>query len=429
MRMSVLNMWLQTIKKITRTHASQGFAWHLAVLATLVLPWMLIVDRTGTEICSALIGLTFLWHSARTRNWAWARDGFSLLCFAAWAWLLLVVTPLANDPSESLSVAVVWMRVPLMFIALRYWVLAHPAALKWTIINLSVLLGLVVIDTLWQYSTGLSLTGHGIADDNRLTGPMDGPKVGLFIGKLVIPTATMGAFVLCARRRRAWLGWLALLLAVVATIMLAGERSAFLAAMLAIACAMGLLVLVERQFRVACIAMGVAALVVSAGVYATNDFVRERAKLASRTILHYSKSDYGQLAKAGYDIGVNNLLHGVGLKGFRDLCPEMDHYGIPFRGMHPHNVYIEWFAEAGLPGLLFCVAIVTALLVIALRTFRSQKGYGRILPAIAFGAVLQHYFPLMGMQSFFTNWSAILVWYALGLMFSTIPPRHGATVH
>jgi O-antigen ligase len=420
-------MKLLTAMRHAFDNPDEGIAWKIAFLAALLLPWMLIFDRTGAEICCALIGLTFLWRSAATRNWGWLRDPFTMLCALAWAWLLLVVTPLALDPGNSLAPAAAWIRIPILFIALRYWVLAKPDKLYTACIVIAGMLSLVMVDTLWQYMTGLSLSGNSVGQDERLTGPMDAPKVGLFIGKLVVAAAVVGWATTPRIRRFSWVRWGLLVLAGVATIMLAGERSAFLAAMLAIAVGMGLLVVMERRFRLPCIGLGLAGMALCIGVYLTNDFVRERAKFAARTITHYSKSDYGQLVQVGYNIGRENMLHGVGLKGFRKLCPELDHYGVLFRGVHPHNVYIEWFAEAGLPGLVLCVAIIVTLLGMAGCVFWRSSGRGRIVPAIACGVVLQHFFPLMGMQSFFTNWSALLVWYSMGLIFAALPPKHPAT--
>jgi hypothetical protein len=55
----------------------------------LLLPWMLIVARAGAEICTALIGILFLWRSAMMRDWQWLHEPFTRVALLAWLWLML----------------------------------------------------------------------------------------------------------------------------------------------------------------------------------------------------------------------------------------------------------------------------------------------------------------------------------------------------
>jgi len=153
----------------------------------------------------------------------------------------------------------------------------------------------------------------------------------------------------------------------------------------------------------------------------TSATVQMRGQQMLETMQHYKQSDYGQLAAVALDIGQAHLLHGAGLHGYRELCPTLVSYGITFRGLHPHNYYLEWFAEAGLPGLLLLLAMVIVLLREDMQHLLRAHRLEKLVPAIVLGVLVQHFFPFVGMQSFFTNWGAMLQWYTLSLSFAALP--------
>lgn len=402
--------------------ARRDVRWGLAFLSALLLPWMLIFARAGIEVTCGIIGLMFLWHSARERDWGWLRVPFARIAILAWLWLVLVVTPLAVDSKAGLSDAVMWFRLPLLLLALRYYVLrTHEArlSLAWMLV---LMLLLVAMDSLVQYATGVSLTGHARLASLRLTGPFTNPKVGVFMGKMLLPAAALlvASGIAARKRMPVWVG-LALCMLVVGVILLSGERSALLSTLLGMASIAGLMMLAEKRLRVPCILAGIAGVAAMGLLYTQNDWVHLRGDQAVEVMAHYWQSDYGLLSDAALTMAKEYPLHGVGLGGFRKLCPPLDYNGAIFRGLHPHNAFLEWLVEAGVPGLLLFVALLFVLAREAWRQWRAQTGLAGLLPAAMLGALVQHFFPLLGMQSIFSNWSAMLVWYTLGVMAAGLP--------
>jgi O-antigen ligase len=402
-------------------------SWGVAYLAALLIPWMLIFARAGIEVCCAIIGLLFLRHCYRTNAWGWLRAPFTLVCFAAWGWLCVVVTPLAEHPEKSAVVALFWIRLPIMFIALRYWVLADAAPRTLLASMLASMLALTAIDTVWQFVHGVSLTGHARIDSGRLTGPFEQPKVGLFITKMLLPAlALLLPMLVLKRQRRALAACMGLTLVVLVVTVLSGERSALLTALLGLGTAAGLMVLKYKPLRLPVMLAAISLVAMFAALFVTTPWVQQRSVQGLETMRHYGASDYGQLAQAGIAMGREHWVHGVGLMGFRSLCPELPYQGIVFRGLHPHHMFIEWFAEAGVIGLLFFLAMIGLLLREALQHFVPARGMEALASAATLGILMQHFFPLIGMQSFFLNWSAVLLWYALALAFSALPRAGGA---
>ncbi|MBY0407538.1 MAG: hypothetical protein K2Q01_07585, partial [Rickettsiales bacterium] len=96
------------------------------------------------------------------------------------------------------------------------------------------------------------------------------------------------------------------------------------------------------------------------------------------------------------------------------LClPMLESGAVNHCNLHPHNAYVEWFAELGAPGLLLFMALVAALCLRPWHALRRNRGPGRVLAALALGVMLLHFFPFMVTQSFFSNWPALLLWYSI----------------
>jgi O-antigen ligase len=192
---------------------------------------------------------------------------------------------------------------------------------------------------------------------------------------------------------------------------------------LALATATGLLMLYEKRLRIPALLAGMSLAISLVGAYFAVAWVQLRADHLFASLANYGASDYGQLAKAGIAIGMEHPLVGAGVNSFRDLCPELPYQGTMFRGLHPHNIFIEWFAAAGVPGLMLLIVLIGQWVHEAATRLRGVSNAERLISACAIGVVLQHFFPLLGMQSSFANWSAMLTWYPLALMMAALPPR------
>ncbi|MBX9727163.1 MAG: O-antigen ligase family protein, partial [Rickettsiales bacterium] len=380
--------------------------WGIAFFACALIPIALIFSRAGAEICCAIMGLAFLWRSFSRAQWGWLKEPFSLVCLIAWGWLVLVVTPFAVSPEKSLVEALPWFRLPLMLLALRYFILKPPFARAFLGVMLALTISLVVVDTLWQLLTDTSLTGNlRIEESQRLTGPFLNPKVGIFMGKLLLACTGLCVFAALAyKKKRVVVASLAWLATVVVTIIFTGERAAFLSTVLGCIVMALLLMVTEKRLRLPMMLGAVAAMALFVGLYLSSAWVQMRGDQMIVMMLNYPQSDYGQLLLASITMGKEHWLHGVGLRGFADLCPVL-HFGeIEFRGRHPHNVYGEWFAEAGLLGLLLFVTMIALLAREAIQHLRVTRGAVRLMPALALAVLVQHFFPLIGTQSFFLNW-------------------------
>lgn len=385
------------------------------------MPWMLVFGKLGIEICVGVIGLTFLWQSYRMRQWHWRRDPFFKLCIVAWLWLSLVVTPLALHPEDSLSSAVSWIRFPLFFIACRYWLLQDGFSRRALALSLLLLITFLAVDVLWQYHTGTSLTGYPRTSADRLTGPFHMPKSGLIIGKLFLPCVMLMLFFWILPKRRYIL--VAPLVIALIGLLITGDISVTISTLLALNIALFCMMIKSPRWRLPGIALILGGVILGAVLLSTQPWLQVRFERAERVISDYKNSDYGLIAYKAVDIATEHPWHGVGLRNYRTLALELASGGNSVgRANHPHNFYLEWMVETGFPGLLLFVAMVGMLAREALLHLWRAKGAAAIFPAAALGCLAQHYFPILGMQSYFINWPSVLQWVPVATLFSLLPP-------
>ena len=402
--------------------------WLIAYIATIILPFGLIFNRGIAEGCVAIIGVSFLVDSFLRKNFQWLHDPVIKIGLIAWVWLLFV-SFFAQNVHESYGVAIPWIRYLLLYASLKNFVLVKADDIKSLGKILAVMMFLVIIDTLWQYVFGVSLTGHLRDKSGRLTGPMSNVKAGIFMAKIFGPSiGILLFFAVVSKNYKAVIASVFLLFLTIATILITGERTAFASTMISVLTASFFLAICEPKLRKFVIA-AVATLILLAGIlFVSQDWVQDRAIQFYDTISNYPTTEYGQLAKGGILIGENNLLTGAGLKGFRALCPDLFASGaVTTCNLHPHNLYIEWFAETGVIGLLLFASMVFCLFFAVAKIFIKHRGIERLLPAFALAGLVTNFFPFMPTQSIFSNWPAILLWYSIAVAISAMSVLNSKT--
>jgi O-antigen ligase len=124
---------------------------------------------------------------------------------------------------------------------------------------------------------------------------------------------------------------------------------------------------------------------------------------------NFPTSQYGQLFARATEIGLRNPLTGLGFDGFATGCkqpryfrPSFDHVqadggGAAICWRHPHNYYLEAFANGGFVGLtLFCVMIAAWLAPLGHGLWANPDP----LRVGLFAAVFAHLWPVQSTSAF-----------------------------
>ncbi|MDX1251467.1 MAG: O-antigen ligase family protein [Gammaproteobacteria bacterium] len=385
-----------------------------ARVLTTGIPLFLVTGRAAVDIALSLVALLFLARSFISKDWAWARAGWFRIGLVLWVWTLLI-SAAAFDVAASYGQAATWIRFLLFAAALGTWVLDATWIRRLIAVGMAMLL-FVALDAWLQYFTGVDIFGHQRVED-RLTGPFDDLRVGIYITKLFFPVALGFALWQLRARGKGWPMWLTAGAAIVmiGAVFVSGERMALILMMF------GLILAAVLQKGVLRAAIGgvLALALIGIGVVAAIDeqMMKRQFMSTAEAITNFSHTHYGVLWRSAIQLGGERPVTGVGMRNFRVACDDPK-IGLPSEkelrcGTHPHNTYLEWFSESGIPGLILFVTMIAALgrqFWSAWKVIGDNRAW-MAGPVIAF--ILQLW-PLAATGSFFSNWNGALLWLAAG---------------
>ncbi len=393
----------------------------LLLLPIVLVPLLLPVGRTselGTLI-GLIAGLWIAW-----RHWPEVSRLRSLrllaLLFACYAGAALISLPDAINPGKSWSTfAALWRYLP--FGVYVCWVMRRLQRFDALYLLMAVLVALWALDAWIQILTGWSLGGP--AGPLRISGVFGADNL-----KLGTVLASLSPFLLWELRRR-W-GWRGLAVAFVlllAPIIMAGSRQAWLEFALvgvAFAWQFG-----QTPFR-RVVWLGAAALLAGGVMVAawqqSPGFAQRMQRSAQILQADESSVDWALSGRLViWDTATRMLtahpINGVGVRNFRYAYPDFAHQGDPFLtaeacgpgegACHPHQWLLEVATSTGILGLLLWLAGIG----MALRTWwrASPSARQRAWPlSLALAVSL---FPLNTHLAFYSAWWGLVFWWMLAL--------------
>ncbi len=358
---------------------AERIALPAAIACVLILPLALLYARALAEILIGVIDALFLLHLAAAPDRAARQAPFA---WAAGAWLAWQIVASAFG-TGGLVLSLVLFRLPLLALALGWWVLGSARAkrLLWWAIAAAV--AWIVLQSWQQYFTGTNIFGVPRWGDGALTGPFNRPRAGPALILTLFPVLLPAASALAASQKiAAKAAGMALVVLGAATVLLIGQRMPSALLLLGLLLT-GLLLPKLRLAMAAALILGTALLaatpVIAPGTY---------HKLIIRTqeqMTNFVYSPYGELWVRATVIAEQHPLAGLGFDGFRRGCGDPRAVrGLPALGVtlaeariatdacniHPHNYYLEQADNGGWPLLALFVAMMAAAWLALARGFR-----------------------------------------------------------
>lgn len=384
-----------------------------------LIPLVLLFSRTGTEMMIAFIDLCFLAVVFARRRWRVFALPIVAVLVATWAFLMFFNTPLAWwDPATVMTRTVPWLRFFCLFAAAMLWLFRDTEDFFRVSMIWGVTLGFCIIDSYVQGFTGTSLSGHPVFFGQRLTGPLDRPNIGRFTAFLLYPA--IAAFLLARessldRTRGAFL--FLFLIAVVFFVVFTAERGATLLSLATLFLATFILMILVPRLRLP----GAALIVLSCAITVATIWFSARLQIriapTEETAHDFWNSEYGELIRATFTVWRQQPWVGVGLGNFQQVCDGVEPELLNGCLRHPHNIYLEWLAEAGVIGLAGFLAFVGLVAATVLGTLRHRRERP-LAVALVIACPVLTLFPLVPSQSFFSNWAAMLWWSSLSMTFA-----------
>lgn len=401
----------------------------IARFITVLMPLTFMFGPAVQDVGLSLIIALFLVHCATEREWEWLRVRWVQIALVLGLYLVIRNCFVPN-PIEILPQALVWLRLPIFAAALAYGVLPDTRTEHWLARTSMLAVLLLVIDTLWQFYHGSDFLGRptfmteGYA---RLTGPFRTPHVGMTLVWILFPALAYTINSAAPRfPKQRQLGMLLLLGAAVA-IFASGERMAWILLLFGV----GLSVLLMPRARLLLI---VTALLAGGACWQLQkqDLSLNARQVGATTqvVGSYWDSVYGRTWMSAVHIMHDYPVVGVGMKQFQSVCVDPK-YGPNGAGpnelrcpLHPHNMYLAWFAENGFIGGGLMLAMLGCWVVIALREWR----YWWKAP-IATGlliALVLRVFPISVTPNYMATWVVIPLWFYAGWLLALL--REGDAV-
>ena len=393
------------IKSLSRFEKTMTIFWLLG-------PFIYLIERDPADIWLSLIAVIFLIRCIKNKDWVWTSQIWFKSALALWLFgLISAVT--GPDKFFSFQQGFVWIRFPLYAAAAQVW-LAKDRDIR-IVMLLSILIGMLLM-------CGILIAETLIEPKTRLTWPYGDLVPGGYIAKVSLPLFCVLMAVAVSKKNKAGMfaGLIGLLSIGVSS--LTGERTHFLIR----ACG-GLLASIvwKPKFIMFSILVGFEVIAVLIIFISRPDLNERFGKqfLINVPIVNFDTPYWGSW-RGGIQQGLLTPLKGIGPSGTRKTCKSLDTSlpswlpGKNYCGNHPHNFYVQLFAETGIIGLLFGLIMFSSIIWTC---FKARiRHFECPMAATAFVVPLGLFFPIQQFGSFYGQWGNLFIWFAIAFALSQI---------
>ncbi len=377
-------------------------------------PLIFLIERDPADLWLSLITVLFLVKCCCEKNWIWANQTWFKLSVLLWL-IGLISALLSPTPLFSFWQGFVWIRFPLYAAAAQAWLGRDRdiRVLMFTMMIIGTILMCIILT--------LELTfAHDMVWGNyrsmRLEWPYGDKIPGSYLSKAMLQVfCILIALCLCVKNKSAiWLSFIAMYSLAMA--FLTGERMNFIAR----TCAGILSAVVYNPIKTRLIAL-VLLFFSTIGILTINNslmFYRYTTDLIDK--INFASGNWGAW-RGGLQQGLETPFIGIGPSGTRFSCiklSEIKHWlpGENYCGNHPHNFYVQLFAETGILGLL----VGTLMFLSIIWTCFKSKIHSKNCPmaATSFIVPLACFFPIQQFGSFFGQWGNLFIWFGVGFALS-----------
>ena len=402
------NSWKDGIIKVKAMNSFEK----IMTIFWLLGPFIYLIERDPADLWLSLIGLVFFIRCIRKKDWSWTNQLWFKSALILWFFgLISAVT--SDDPLFTFQQGFVWIRFPLYVAAAQVW-LAKDRDIR-IMMLLSMLSGMLLM-------CGILIAEVIIEPKTRLTWPYGDLVPGGYLAKVSLPLFCVLMAVAVSKKSKAGIfsGVIGLLSIGVSS--LTGERTHFLIR----ACGGILASIIWKPRAIMVLSLiFIEVLAVLALFYNRPDLTDRFGKQFLNSLPITNTSDdnlYWGSWRGGIQQGLINPIKGVGPSGTRKTCANLDTNlpkwlpGKNYCRNHPHNFYVQLFAEVGIIGLIIGCIMFGSIITTCYRA--RIKNFNCPMAATAFIVPLGLFFPIQQFGSFYGQWGNLFFWFAIGFAVS-----------
>lgn len=374
-------------------------------------PFIYLIERDPADLWLTLICIIFIFRCIKKNDWNWVFQFWFKCAISLWVFgLFSAIT--STDPLFTFQQGFVWIRFPIYAAAAQVW-LARDRDIR-ILMLLSMLVGMILM-------CGILIAETIIEPKTRLTWPYGDLVPGGYLAKVSLPLFCILMAIAVSYKNKAGVISGLIGLVSIAVSALTGERTHFLLR----ACGGMLAGLVWKP------KLAMFSLLVLIEVSAVVILFLSRPDLSKRFGSHFLKhipivnfeGVNWEAWRGGIQQGLTTPVKGIGPSGTRYSCKKLDpklYKWLPGKnfclGNHPHNFYVQLFAETGIIGLIIGCSMFGSIIVTCFKARLENSNCP--MAATAFVVPLGLFFPLQQFGSFFGQWGNLFIWFAVAFAIS-----------
>ena len=379
------------------------------------------------DLIVSISALFFLYYSLKNNNFYYfSKKPF--IIFLVFCIICTIISLESENISLSIKSSLFYFRIGVFSCFIWYLIDQDKSILSYFYYALLLCFSALVIDGYIQYFTGINLSGFKISGTRVSSFFADELILGSYLSRLF---PLLFALFLVKRKQKFEIYFIGLLFILVdVLIFMSGERTAFFFLNLS---TIFIIILIKeyQKFRLATfiIAM-VCVFVLSLNSSTLNDRMFKGPaqnmgiiKSSNEPVIFTAVHD--NHIKTAYNMFKDQPIFGHGPKMFRVICKDEKYAVGKFPcSSHPHNFYIQLFAETGIIGFLFLFSALSYVIYKALRQFKSivfkQKRPLSDYQVCLLAGILITVWPFSPNGNFFNNWLMIVYSLPVGFYLQSI---------
>lgn len=431
-------------------------------------PFIYLIERDPADLWLTLISFIFLGKCIVEKNWGWLKQWWFIFCILLWL-IGLLAGIIGPYKGYSFFQGFVWIRFPLYVAAAQVW-LGRDRDVR-IFMFISILLSMMIM----FFILSAEMIIEPLDDlKNRLSWPYGDKMPGSYIAKVCLPAICILTFL--SLNKFNFTTFFASIIVILSLFFVykTGERTSFIILFFSILVVFVYQICITKFdfFNTSLIAGFTIIFFIIASFIFEN--VSPRFKHIANNIpvfdTSYSNAHWGAW-RSGIQQGFENTLLGLGPSSTRYHCTKLGlsnpvignsfekwyknnnntsfeqllsgteflrskkefknnfiHFfhkpkpewlpGINYCGNHPHNFYIQIFAETGIVGLFFGICIYISLIIGCLKPSLIKNDCPLLITSFIIPFALL--FPFQQSGSFYGQWGNLFIWFAIGFSISNI---------